>query len=65
MTVLDDNDHSPVFSRATYTFFVSEDVNVGYPVGIVSATDEDEGRNAEIYFVVNADNESKCHYLKF
>ncbi|XP_068705618.1 cadherin-23-like isoform X2 [Montipora foliosa] len=58
VTVLDDNDHSPVFSRATYTFFVSEDVNVGYPVGIVSATDEDEGRNAEIYFLVNADNES-------
>lgn len=48
-----------------YIFFVFEDVNVGYFVGIVFVIDEDEGRNVEIYFFVNVDNESKCYYLKF
>lgn len=59
VTVLDDNDHSPVFSQSSYTFHVSEDVNIDHLVGTVSASDNDEGINELISFIINADNSSE------
>ncbi|XP_074606157.1 cadherin-23-like isoform X2 [Acropora palmata] len=58
VTVLDDNDHPPVFSPSKYTFYVSEGVSIGSSVGIVSATDGDEGQNAIISFLTNDINGS-------
>ncbi|XP_015749275.1 PREDICTED: protocadherin Fat 4-like, partial [Acropora digitifera] len=58
VTVLDDNDHPPVFSLSKYTFYVSEGVSIGSSVGIVSATDGDEGQNAMISFLKNDNNGS-------
>ena len=57
--MLDDNDHSPVFSQSSYTFHVSEGVNIDHLVGTVSASDNDEGINELISFIVNADNSSE------
>ena len=63
VTVLDDNDHSPVFSQSSYTFHVPEDVNIDHLVGTVSASDNDEGINELISFIINADNSSEwCHF---
>ena len=65
VTVLDDNDHPPVFSSSKYTFYVSEGVSIGSSVGIVSATDGDEGQNAVISFFTNDNNGSKCPCFKW
>lgn len=65
VTVLDDNDHPPVFSLSKYTFYVSEGVSIGSSVGIVSATDGDEGQNAMISFLKNDNNGSKCPCFKW
>ena len=57
--MLDDNDHAPVFSQSKYTFHVTEDVSVNDLVGKVAATDDDEGENAKISYLINAENASK------
>lgn len=59
MTVLDDNDNTPVFSQSNYLFEVSEDVVVGHAVGLVSASDDDEGSNAVITYFTKMENGSK------
>lgn len=59
MTVLDDNDNTPVFSQSNYLFEVSEDVAVGHAVGLVSASDDDEGSNAVINYFTKMENGSK------
>ncbi len=59
VTVLDDNDHPPVFTRLNYEFQVAEDVNIDHLVGTVTASDNDEGLNAKISFLIKADNESE------
>lgn len=49
--ILEDvNDMAPRFSDPGYSFSVSEDVRVGAFVGIVAATDDDHGRNAQVSF---------------
>ncbi|KAL9962398.1 hypothetical protein ACROYT_G031498 [Oculina patagonica] len=58
VTVLDDNDHPPVFTRLNYEFQVAENVDIGHLVGTVTASDNDEGLNAKISFLIKADNES-------
>ncbi|NWI09039.1 PCDG2 protein, partial [Crypturellus soui] len=50
MVVLDANDNAPVFSQAVYTVRVREDVPVGSRLLTVSATDADEGTNAELTY---------------
>lgn len=63
VTVLDDNDHPPVFTRSNYEFQVAENVNIGHLVGTVTASDNDEGVNAKISFLINVENGSKCNML--
>ncbi|XP_059779938.1 protocadherin-23 [Balaenoptera ricei] len=45
--VLDDNDHSPSFSRLHYQASVREDAQVGTVVLVLSAVDKDEGLNGK------------------
>ncbi|XP_069129376.1 protocadherin Fat 4-like [Argopecten irradians] len=56
--ILDDNDKRPLFDNASYLFGILENQPVGTPVGIVKATDLDIGRNAELsyYLDQNQDN---------
>ena len=58
ITVLDDNDNSPMFSEATYTATIAEDVAKGQTVMRVFASDPDQGPNGEVaYSLVGNDTE--------
>ncbi|XP_058922061.1 protocadherin-23 [Kogia breviceps] len=48
--VLDDNDHSPSFSRLHYQASVREDAQVGTVVLVLSAVDKDEGLNGQTVY---------------
>ncbi|XP_006086511.1 protocadherin gamma-B7 isoform X11 [Myotis lucifugus] len=48
--VVDANDNPPVFSHSVYRVSIPEDVPPGTPVLKVSATDQDEGSNAEVTY---------------
>ncbi|XP_070270869.1 protocadherin gamma-B7 isoform X26 [Myotis yumanensis] len=48
--VVDANDNAPVFSHSVYRVSIPEDVPPGTSVLKVSATDQDEGSNAEVTY---------------
>lgn len=49
--VLDVNDNVPVFgSPSGYRFVIEEEKEAGSVVGVVSATDADEGKNGKISY---------------
>ncbi|XP_036918434.1 protocadherin gamma-A12 isoform X8 [Sturnira hondurensis] len=50
VTVLDANDNAPVFEQSEYRASVPENVAVGTTLLRVSATDPDEGTNAEVKY---------------
>ncbi|KAK2912906.1 protocadherin-16-like [Channa argus] len=53
VTVLDINDHSPVFQSSSYTADVSEDVPIGSLVLEVKATDLDQGPNSQVMYFLS------------
>ncbi|XP_033754776.1 protocadherin Fat 4-like [Pecten maximus] len=60
ISVIDVNDHDPVFNKTFYLFSVPENDEFAYPpsvfVGIVSASDADPGRNGEVsYSILSTD----------
>lgn len=56
VTVKDTNDHGPVFEQTEYRVSIRENVEVGFEVMTVRATDEDAPSNANmIYKIVNGD----------
>ncbi|XP_029019748.1 cadherin EGF LAG seven-pass G-type receptor 1 isoform X5 [Betta splendens] len=56
VTVSDTNDHSPVFEQTEYRVSIRENVEVGFEVMTVRATDGDAPSNANmIYKIVNSD----------
>ncbi|GAA6097187.1 cadherin EGF LAG seven-pass G-type receptor 1 isoform X1 [Tachysurus ichikawai] len=56
VTVRDTNDHGPVFEQTEYRVSIRENVEVGFEVKTVRATDKDAHSNANmIYKIVNAD----------
>ena len=50
VTVLDKNDHAPIFLGAPYTVSIPENVTVGTPITRINATDLDSGDNARLTF---------------
>ncbi|KAK3581134.1 hypothetical protein CHS0354_033929 [Potamilus streckersoni] len=59
VNVLDDNDNRPVFQLSTYTFTLSEAVQVNDtvpPLYTVTATDKDSGKNGELVYSVSDDH---------
>nr|XP_038042546.1 protocadherin gamma-A2-like [Anas platyrhynchos] len=50
VSVLDANDNAPVFSQAVYAVRVPEDVPVGSTLLTLTATDADEGLNANVKY---------------
>nr|XP_038042552.1 protocadherin gamma-A5-like [Anas platyrhynchos] len=50
VSVLDANDNAPMFSQAVYAVRVPEDVPVGSTLLTLSATDADEGLNANVKY---------------
>ena len=61
VTVTDVSDHSPVFSPAETSVRVKEDVEVGFVVATVVATDTDAGENGRISYGIVSGNE-KGHF---
>ena len=59
VTVLDDNDHSPVFLQPMYEADLSESSALETFVETVRATDEDSGINAKVFYVFDAANNSQ------
>ena len=56
VTVSDTNDHSPVFEQTEYRVSIRENVEVGFEVMTIRATDGDAPSNANmIYKIVNGD----------
>ncbi|XP_044515818.1 protocadherin gamma-B1-like [Gracilinanus agilis] len=64
INVTDANDNAPVFSQDTYRVSLRENLPPGSSVLRVTATDKDEGINAEITFSFrNEDNSRQLFYL--
>ena len=58
VTVLDDNDNTPRFSRPSYTATIAEDIAKGQTVMRVFASDPDQGANGEVaYSLLGNDTE--------
>ncbi|XP_075631851.1 cadherin EGF LAG seven-pass G-type receptor 2 isoform X2 [Balearica regulorum gibbericeps] len=52
VTVLDVNDNPPVFERDEFDIFVEENSPIGLVVARITATDPDEGTNAQIMYQI-------------
>ncbi|OXB67230.1 hypothetical protein ASZ78_015871 [Callipepla squamata] len=52
VTVLDVNDNPPVFERDEFDIFVEENSPIGLVVARITATDPDEGPNAQIMYQI-------------
>ena len=61
--VADGNDQTPVFNPTVYNAKVPEDALPGYVVTFVTATDEDEGPNAELEYTITAGNDPYEFYI--
>ncbi|NXV03063.1 PCD23 protein, partial [Cettia cetti] len=54
LSVLDENDHSPLFAKTHYQISVTEDLEEGSAILDLSASDEDAGLNGEVmYFLID------------
>ncbi|KAM4622047.1 protocadherin Fat 4 [Polymixia lowei] len=64
ITVSDVNDHTPKFSRGTYSFDIPEDMAPGSIVAAILASDSDSGANGEItYSLEDEDVEDETFLL--
>ncbi|XP_064481963.1 cadherin-related tumor suppressor-like [Ornithodoros turicata] len=52
--VVDENDNSPRFDNATFTFYIAENEPPDSYVGKLSAEDNDRGRNAELTYSISS-----------
>ncbi|NXL07942.1 PCD23 protein, partial [Mesembrinibis cayennensis] len=50
LTVLDENDHNPLFAKTQYQISVREDLEEGSPILDLFASDEDDGLNGEVTY---------------
>ncbi|XP_064193927.1 protocadherin-7-like [Anguilla rostrata] len=57
--VLDLNDNSPAFLHHVFTFYAHENLPAHSPIGMVTATDADEGRNAALSFFIVQDEDEE------
>ncbi|XP_014858141.1 PREDICTED: protocadherin Fat 4 isoform X1 [Poecilia mexicana] len=63
ITVQDVNDHTPKFSRATYSFDIPEDMAPGSIVAAILASDSDSGVNGEVTYSLEEDDEDGTFLL--
>ena len=54
VTVLDENDHPPVFTRELYTLEIEENNSINSPLMSVEATDSDTGDNSKIIYTIGS-----------
>lgn len=53
LTITDENDNAPVFSKNVYSFTIQENQQTGTQVDTLVAEDKDEGENAEFDFSIS------------
>lgn len=58
VTIMDVNDHSPVFQSSSYTADISEDVPIGSLVLEVKAIDLDQGSNSHVLYSLSSSSQS-------
>ncbi|XP_029367636.1 protocadherin Fat 4 isoform X1 [Echeneis naucrates] len=63
ITVKDVNDHTPKFSRSTYSFDIPEDTAPGSIVAAILASDSDSGVNGEVTYSLEEDDEDETFLL--
>ncbi|KAJ0050289.1 hypothetical protein NL108_014936 [Boleophthalmus pectinirostris] len=63
ITVKDVNDHTPKFSRLTYSFDIPEDTAPGSIVAAILASDSDSGVNGEVTYLLEEDDEDGTFIL--
>uniref|UniRef100_A0A671UUC1 Protocadherin Fat 4 n=1 Tax=Sparus aurata TaxID=8175 RepID=A0A671UUC1_SPAAU len=63
ITVKDVNDHTPKFSRVTYSFDIPEDMAPGAIVAAILASDSDSGVNGEVTYSLEEDDEDETFLL--
>ena len=51
--ITDVNDNPPIFTKPVYQFTISRDLSVGSTIGVIDATDADEGTNAQHLFNIH------------
>ena len=56
VTIEDVNDNAPVFDPRIYNEVVSEEIQPGYPVVTVTATDADEEGNSRVTYMITSGN---------
>ncbi|XP_067374266.1 protocadherin alpha-4-like isoform X10 [Channa argus] len=59
VSVLDNNDNSPVFSQTLYKATVYENVEIGTSIITLNATDLDAGQNAQVSYSFSAGSQGK------
>ncbi|CAL4172489.1 unnamed protein product, partial [Meganyctiphanes norvegica] len=57
IVVMDVNDNSPYFSKSVFDGSVSENSIIGTTITVVTASDEDEGANGEIYYSIQVSDD--------
>ncbi|XP_045187476.2 cadherin-23-like [Mercenaria mercenaria] len=62
ITIADENDNSPIFSPATYSFYISYYAVVGTSVGTITATDADTGAYGVITYTLDQSSLSAEHF---
>ncbi|XP_038848514.1 protocadherin alpha-4-like [Salvelinus namaycush] len=55
--VLDNNDNTPVFTKSLYKTRILENVPIGTTLLTLNATDPDEGRNSDIVYTLNKEDQ--------
>ncbi|XP_068596746.1 protocadherin Fat 4 [Brachionichthys hirsutus] len=63
ITVEDVNDHTPKFSRVTYSFDIAEDMAPGSIVAAILASDADSGVNGEVTYSLDEEDEDETFLL--
>lgn len=56
--ILDANDNAPVFSNQSYTMYIKENEAPGKYIGTVHATDVDIGRNSELFYYLDGEEDN-------
>lgn len=59
VTLTDVNDNPPHFEKANYDFWITENSPVGTVIGVLRATDPDEGDNAKLDFKIFGGQDAK------
>ncbi|KAK3732012.1 hypothetical protein QZH41_016882, partial [Actinostola sp. cb2023] len=56
--IIDRNDNTPSFTDTDYSFVVTENQNIGLSIGVVKATDSDNGTHAQLVYSIEPTSHS-------